>query len=58
MMLSLKEQLQDYNDESKSPMNLVLFLDAIEHVSRLCRILRQPLGNALCLGVGGSGRQR
>jgi len=57
MMVTLKEYLQDYNDESKSPMNLVLFLDAIEHVSRIARILRQPLGNALCLGVGGSGRQ-
>ncbi|KAG6966008.1 hypothetical protein JG687_00005084 [Phytophthora cactorum] len=53
----MDEYLLDYNAESKSPMSLVLFMDAVEHVSRISRIIRQPMGNALLLGVGGSGRQ-
>eukprot|EP01022_Parablepharisma_sp_SALTPOND_P028499 TRINITY_DN71064_c2_g1_i1.p1 TRINITY_DN71064_c2_g1~~TRINITY_DN71064_c2_g1_i1.p1 ORF type:complete len:4083 (+),score=665.19 TRINITY_DN71064_c2_g1_i1:2435-14683(+) len=52
----VERYLEDYNSENK-PMRLVMFLDACDHVSRICRILRQPQGNALLLGVGGSGRQ-
>jgi dynein heavy chain len=53
----IEEYLSEYNAESKQPMHLVMFMDAIEHVSRISRVFRQPQGNALLLGVGGSGRK-
>jgi dynein heavy chain, axonemal len=57
LLQKISEYLDDFNGGVKVPMDLVMFLDACDHVSRICRVLRQPLGNALLLGVGGSGRQ-
>ncbi|XXQ31525.1 Dynein heavy chain AAA lid domain containing protein [Plasmodiophora brassicae] len=53
----VNELLEDYNIAHTTTMNLVLFESAIEHITRIVRIIRNPLGNALLVGVGGSGRQ-
>jgi dynein heavy chain len=52
----LEDANDDYNLSHTSQMNLVFFKDCIEHISRIARVFRQPRGNMLLVGVGGSGR--
>ncbi|XP_067295015.1 dynein axonemal heavy chain 10 isoform X2 [Pseudorasbora parva] len=51
-----QEILEEYN-ENKSRMNLVLFDDALEHLTVIHRIIRMDRSHALLVGVGGSGKQ-
>ena len=48
--------LDEYNQMSKTPMTFVPFRYAIEHVSKVARVLLQPNGHVLLAGIGGSGR--
>jgi dynein heavy chain len=59
---TLNDKLEAYNaapkgENSAGNLNLVLFHYAIEHLSRVLRIISTYNGNAVLVGVGGSGRK-
>jgi dynein heavy chain, axonemal len=54
----LEDKMLDYNYTfTQKPMSLIFFEDAIDHICRIARILHQPRGNAMLIGVSGSGKQ-
>lgn len=57
LMNKLEEKLVDYNFSTSDKMQLVFFDDAIQHIMSILRILMQPRGNAMLIGVSGSGKQ-
>ena len=60
---TLDDKLYSYNHDSRASensgghLNLVLFQYAVEHLSRILRIISTYNGNAVLVGVGGSGRK-
>eukprot|EP00102_Acyrthosiphon_pisum_P021804 XP_016659014.1 PREDICTED: dynein heavy chain 6, axonemal-like [Acyrthosiphon pisum] len=54
---TLVENLTDFNKVYNKNMHIIFFMDAIEHITRIARILRSERGNALLVGVNGMGKQ-
>ena len=50
--------MEEFNNfYSSNRMNLVLFMNAIQHVIKVVRVLTTTFGHSLLVGVGGSGRK-
>ena len=52
----LETKLEDYNSKAESKMDLVFFDDAVQHLCAILRILMQPRGNSMLIGVSGCGK--
>ena len=55
--VSLENYLSDYNLIHKSSLSLVVSDYLVDHVSRVCRVLKLHSGHVLLVGVTGSGRR-
>lgn len=58
MKISRHSQIFDeYNERTRTKLHMVLFNDALEHLTRVHRALRMHRGHVLIVGTGGSGKK-
>jgi dynein heavy chain, axonemal len=53
----MEKQMEEFCSVSSKGVKLALYWEVVEHIARLCRVLRMTQGHALLMGVGGTGRQ-
>lgn len=53
----LIDYLDDWNGFSGQDVRLILFSDAVQHITRLARLLRAERANGLLVGLSGMGKQ-
>ncbi|CAH1408276.1 unnamed protein product [Nezara viridula] len=54
---TIQRQMEEYNQTpGVVHVNLVLFEEAIQHICRVARVVSQPRGHILLVGIGGIGR--
>ncbi|XP_050455387.1 dynein axonemal heavy chain 10 [Cataglyphis hispanica] len=51
------EIFDEYNERLRTKLHMVLFNDALEHLTRVHRALRMHRGHVLVIGAGGSGKK-
>jgi len=48
---------EEYNEKNRTKLHMVLFNDALEHLTRVHRVLRMHRGHVLVIGTDGSGKK-